>query len=336
MTLDDTYKRILHEISKVNRVHAHRLLQGLAVAVRPLRVQELAEVLAIEFSETEGIPKLDEDLRWQDQEQAVLSACSSLIAVVDFRNSRIVQFSHYTVKEFLTSNRLAASMLDPLRDHHILLEPAHTTMAKACVGVLLCLEQPINNEMIKRFPLADYAAKHFADHAEFGNVISHIKDGIDDLLDADKPHFAVWMSHISSSWWAEKDFGTVRGSPLYHVADLGFHGLVQHLIMRQPPDVFARGGGWCTWNPGACSVAQETSPSLSTLTPALCWQGRSRCHWLEALARGGIECTFEATRMTIELGADINACDDSEWTPPQEDGGCVASILSRHGCSSAE
>jgi hypothetical protein len=134
VTLDETYERILLEIPKANRVHTHRLLQCLAVAVRPLRVQELAEVLAIDFSVPKGTPKLDENLRWQDQEQAVLTACSSLIDVIDFRNSRTVQFSHYSVKEFLTSDRLAASMVDPLRDHHILLEPAHTTMAKACIG----------------------------------------------------------------------------------------------------------------------------------------------------------------------------------------------------------
>ncbi|KAH9986506.1 hypothetical protein BJV77DRAFT_1070932 [Russula vinacea] len=77
--------------------------------VRPLRVQELAEVLAVDFGAAGGIPKLNEDWRWKDQEQAVLTACSSLIAVVDFRDSQIVQFSHYSVKEFLTSDRLAAA-----------------------------------------------------------------------------------------------------------------------------------------------------------------------------------------------------------------------------------
>jgi hypothetical protein len=86
------------------------------------------------------------------------------------------------------------------------------------------------------------AAKHFADHAEFENVISHITSAIDKLLDADKPHFAARMSHISSSWWAEKHSGSAKGSPLYHVADCRFRGLVQHLIMRRPQDVFARGG----------------------------------------------------------------------------------------------
>ena len=190
-TLDETYERILQEIPKVNRVHTHRLLQCLAVAVRPLRVQELAEVLAIDFSVAKGIPKLDENLRWQNQEQAVMTACSSLIDVVDFRNSRMVQFSHYSVKEFLTFDRLGVSLVGPLRDHHILLEPAHTTMAKACIGVLLHLKKPIINETMNKFPLADYAAKHFADDAGFRNVISHITNAVDNLLDADKPHFAI-------------------------------------------------------------------------------------------------------------------------------------------------
>ena len=48
-TLDETYIRILQGIGTRNREYAHRLLECLAVAVRPLRVEELAEVLAIRF-----------------------------------------------------------------------------------------------------------------------------------------------------------------------------------------------------------------------------------------------------------------------------------------------
>src|SRR6266571_4582264 len=74
-SLDETYKRILKEISIANQEHAYRLLQCLVVATRPLRVEELAEVLAFDF--TGAIPKLITDWRWEDQEEAVLSACSS-------------------------------------------------------------------------------------------------------------------------------------------------------------------------------------------------------------------------------------------------------------------
>src|SRR5258707_8789072 len=53
-TLDETYERVLREIKKANRGIAHRLMQCLVVAVRPLRVEELAEVLAFDF-DAEGI-----------------------------------------------------------------------------------------------------------------------------------------------------------------------------------------------------------------------------------------------------------------------------------------
>ena len=92
---------------------AYRLLQCLTVATRPLRVEELAEILALDFDETEeGIPVLNEDWRWDDEQQGVLATCSSLIVVVDstttfWRTTRVVQFAHFSVKEFLTSDRLA-------------------------------------------------------------------------------------------------------------------------------------------------------------------------------------------------------------------------------------
>ena len=148
-TLDETYGRILQEIPKSNQVYAHRLLQCLTVAVRPLRVDELAEVLAVDFTASEGIPKLNESLRWEDQEQAVLSACSSLISVVE--DSRVVQFSHFSVKEFLTSDRLATSKIDASRYHHILLEPAHTIMAQACLSALLRFDSHTDSATIENF-----------------------------------------------------------------------------------------------------------------------------------------------------------------------------------------
>src|SRR5580693_6816043 len=87
-SLDETYKRILGEINNANRVHAYRLLQCLTVALRPLRVEELAEVLAFDLTPG-GIPKLNAAWRWEDKEEAVLSACSSLVSVVIDDGSRV-------------------------------------------------------------------------------------------------------------------------------------------------------------------------------------------------------------------------------------------------------
>ncbi|KAH9041212.1 hypothetical protein EDB85DRAFT_1832260, partial [Lactarius pseudohatsudake] len=132
-SLDETYERVLKEIGMANRDHAHRLLQCLTAAARPLRVEELAEILALDFDEAEGaIPKLKEDWRWEDRQRAVLSTCSSLITQVDDGDSQVVQFSHFSVKEFLTSDRLVASKGDASY-FHIIPEHAHTTLAQACL-----------------------------------------------------------------------------------------------------------------------------------------------------------------------------------------------------------
>src|SRR5258708_12712214 len=95
-TLGETYERILQEIPKASRVHAHRLLQCLAVAVRPLRLQELAETLAVDFSAPGGIPKLNGNWRWRDQEQALLPPSSTLTAALPFPNPPTVPFSPFS------------------------------------------------------------------------------------------------------------------------------------------------------------------------------------------------------------------------------------------------
>ena len=253
-TLDETYERILRDINKANRAHAHRLLQCLTVAVRPLRVSELAEVLAVDFGTAShgGTSKLNTDWRWEDQQHAILSTCSSLISVVDKGYSQVVQFSHFSVKEFLTSSRLADSSAD-ISCFHILSEPAHTILAKACLGVLLRLDEHVDGDNVeKNFPLARYAAEHWVDHVRLENVSSDIREGMGYLFDPDKPHFAAWLQvhdidappPDSSSLYhfgaVHKELSTT--TPLYYAAFCGFHDLVEQLIMKHPQQVNANCG----------------------------------------------------------------------------------------------
>jgi hypothetical protein len=58
-TLDETYERTLREINKADSELADRLFQCVAVASRPLRVEELAEFLAFDF-DTGTIPTLNQ------------------------------------------------------------------------------------------------------------------------------------------------------------------------------------------------------------------------------------------------------------------------------------
>ena len=248
-SLDETYDRILKEIGIANRDHAHRLLQCLTVAIRPLRIEELAEILAFDFEEAKGgTPKLNKDWRWQDRQQAVLSTCSSLITVVEDGDSRVIQFSHFSVKEYLTSDRLASSR--DISHLHIMTEPAHVTLAQACLGTLLQLDGSSNNDRVEdRFPLARYASQHWVEHAQFGMVSSRIEDGMRRLFDLAQPYFSAWLQlHDIDDHWANFAFDRRHapedrsGSPLYYASLCGFHDLSAHVILEHPEQVNAKGG----------------------------------------------------------------------------------------------
>jgi hypothetical protein len=90
-TLDGTYERTLQEIDKEKWDYAYRLFQYLAVSKRPLRVEELAELFAIQPS-AEPITTFDDRLRPEHPEEFVLSACSTLVAVVNVNGEKIDAF----------------------------------------------------------------------------------------------------------------------------------------------------------------------------------------------------------------------------------------------------
>ena len=312
-SLDETYERILREIRKPNQEHAHRLLQSLVAAVRPLRVKELAEVLAVDFT---GMPRLNVDWRWEDQEEAVMSACSSLVIIVKEGDSRIVQFSHFSVKEFLMAKRLA----EPIKDvshFHIQLEAAHTILAQACLGVLLRLDGSVDRDNIEDFPLARYAAQYWSAHARVEGVPSRIEDGMKCLFDKDRPHFAMWLwiynEDSQGRSISTKHPGAPDASPLYYAAMLGFRELAKHLIAKRPTDVNGRGGRKVTPLHVAVSAGHLDILSL-LLDHGAQVDGQDRLGQT-LLHRASSNGKVEAGECLLDRGADINARDNDRWTP---------------------
>ena len=286
ITLDGTYERILEGIPKQKWQHAHRLFQCLVAAVRPLRVEELAEIFAIEFGSNVALG-LVEDWRPEDPEEAVLSACSTLISIIiDDNGWKIVQFSHFSVKEYLTSDRLQSTDIENVRQYYIPLEPAHTLLAQACLTVLLQLDENVDKKRLERFALVFYAAKHWVDHAKFQNVVSQIQDTMEHLFDPMKPHFRAWTWIHNTDWCSSSKFDQYSSPPppdftsLYCAASYGFSGLAKRLIIAHAEDVNAK-----------------------------CYGGDTPLH--AASVRGHVD----VAQVLFDHGADINVQDDSGYTP---------------------
>ena len=243
-TLDETYERTLLDIDKDNWAYAHRLFQCIVVARRPLLVEELAEFLAFKFEEG-GRLTFEEDWRPEDPGNTVLSTCSSLITVLNEGRSSLIQFSHFSVKEYLTSTRIAEGRVS---HYSIPLEPAHLFVTQACLSFLLQLDKHVTNEHIEDSPLARYAGQYWTDHAEFGNVSSDAEDMIKMLFDPKSHHFSNWLRiYVTIS---RRFLGAFHSpmAPLHDAAQRGFHRVAEWLITACAQDVNASHNSWTPLN----------------------------------------------------------------------------------------
>ena len=327
--MDETYERILLEIDEEKQAYASQLFQCLAVSIRPLRVDELAEFFAV-LPNAESTPGFDVSWRPEDPEAFILSACSTLVMIVDTcapygeGTRRTVQFSHFSVKEYLTSDRITNSACGA--HFQVLPKAAHTLLARACLGLLLQLDGSIDKTKIDNLPLALYATEHWVYHARFEDVSSDIRDGMDRLFDKDKPHFGVWLwvfniDTRNSMNWRTDDPEEPTTVPLYYAAYCGFRGLVERLLDVHPQDLNAEGGEWGT-PLGAAIYEGHLDIVLLLLEHGAdgeeCREGRQTGLYVASFCG-----QVEIVRALIDRGANLNAeCEgeneyDKEvmWTP---------------------
>jgi len=364
-TLDETYERTLLDIDKENWTYAHRLFQCLVVALRPLSVEELAEFLAFEFEEG-GTPIFQADCRPEDPREAVLSTCSSLISVVDMESgSAIVQFAHFSVKEYLTAARITEGRVP---QYYIPLEPAHIMVTRACLSILLQLDNKPPTKDTKYFPLVRYAAHYWAEHAKFENALLPTEDMVKRLFDPTSPHFAAWLRVHDTDTPYHSYYEPRPPTPLYHAALLNLCGVAEWLVNTHSQNTSALGGYYGTplhaaFATGSLEVAEflltchadgnrvSDSHTLSyvkseegqvTVPGVLLDQGASinaindigETPLIMALRHGSMETLMEATILLLGHGASPNSTGQGEspiYPAVSLGRRDVAHLLLRHG-----
>ena len=235
----------MEEIDEQNRDYAHRLFQCVAAASRPLRAEELSEFLAFDFK-AGSTPTFLADWRSEDPENVVLTICSTLLVLVKQPSgSPVIQFAHFSVKEYLTSARLAETK-DAISRFHVSMTPAHTIVAQACLGVLLHFDENVTKDDLEDFPLAEYAAEHWVDHARFENVRAKVQDGMKRLFDPRKCHLSVWVwifdpEEPRDRFERSQHPSLPRATPLHYASFLGMHDIATFLIVERSQNVDARG-----------------------------------------------------------------------------------------------
>ncbi len=312
-TLDETYERTLREIDDTNWEFARRLFLCVAVACRPLRVEELAEILALDFK-MGPTPKFREDWRLENPVEAVLSTCSTLLTVV---GSAVIQFSHFSVKEFLTSTRFAEKRDTISQRYHVSMTPAHTLVAQACLGILLHLDKNVTRDSLREFPLVKYAAEHWFEHARIEDVSQNAEEGLKQLFHPSKPHFAIWAWIINDQARSRTRFqwpSSTPGTPLHYAALFGLHSTVKFLVIEHSQDVHSQDvDGKLTplhlaSGEGHVEVARVLVQH-SADARALDNNGSTPLHYV---SRNG---NVDLARFLIDHGADATAQDKNGSTP---------------------
>jgi hypothetical protein len=193
-TLDQTYDRILSAISEEDREYATRILQWLTFSARPLTVEEIAEVVAIDVARD---PAFDPDEVLEDPLEA-LTICSSLLTVTTNETKggfgpvqRIIALAHYSVQEYLVSDRIKQGSAKKYSMQEVECQKAIT------IGSLKYLDrfqQPISEEAFKLSALARYSAEFWSSHPQ------KTKDGIEEVsrlamgfLSIGNPVYLSWI-----------------------------------------------------------------------------------------------------------------------------------------------
>jgi hypothetical protein len=165
-TLDDTYKRILVNIREEYSKSTKAILQWLAFSARPLRMEEIAEVLTIAL---ELEPQVDVERRLFELRDLV-RFCSSLVTILSLKipgeleDIEVLRLAHLSVKDYLLSGRIR---IGPSSTYSLQEANGNSFVAESCIAYLLQFHQLelLSRQTVQDFPLARYVAEYWTQHA---------------------------------------------------------------------------------------------------------------------------------------------------------------------------
>ena len=249
-TLDETYDRILCQIDPLSKREVLSILQWLTFSLRPLSLNEVAEIVAFDV---DSVDKFNSENRLADPED-VLNMCSSLVISIETNNDhedsnddlsdflanntsatstsrarRFVRLAHFSVKEYLVSDRI--------RTGSAAFFTIDEEASNARIGAtgLSCLQLynealfPGAKEFSTEFPIARYSAKFWYKHLSAIGGTAH--------LSSIAPATELFLSERKMRNWIDlynldQSFESL-GSPLYYAVLTGLKVLVEALIEVQ-------------------------------------------------------------------------------------------------------
>ncbi|KAF1955322.1 ankyrin, partial [Byssothecium circinans] len=311
-TLDQTYDRILSAISETDSEFAIRILQWLTFSARPLSIDEVAEVVAINAKRD---PAFDRDEVLEEPLEA-LNICSSLVTMAVGNDDKwgeprqVVALAHYSVKEYLLSDRIWTGKAAKygMRD-----DVCHDAISSSCLGYLLQFQQTMlaPDSFLEMFQLARYSAEFWISHFQkTGDQSKDTSRVASRLFSKDNPAYINWIRLYDPDRPQDKpDFH--RGpweipNPLYYAGLSGLRNVVK-LLLNKDADVNAQGGEYGNALQVASSRGHEQIVKLLLDKDAdVNAQGGRYGNALQAASFRGHE---QIVKLLLDKDADVNAQD---------------------------
>lgn len=255
--LDETYSRMITDIPEERKSAAMNILRILIFSDKPPSIEELADALAIDVTE-DPTPRFDRDLRMPNPME-ITNYCPGLIithpnmVIVGYDPSEWswqhnwkeiteVHLAHFSVKEFLTSDRLSDELKDCMGS-----DASRAYLTTICVTYLSGIQEKMSRrQILDVFPFAEWSARAWWEHAASRRQVKNKK--IDDLivnflLFNDEAYLNSLRLHIpeTRAGWGTSKISCPPAWGLYYACLYGMAMDVEN-ILRHSPNVNASGG----------------------------------------------------------------------------------------------
>lgn len=302
-TLHDTYARILKDVSSRYKERMVRLLQFLTYSERPLRVEEAVDVVSVNLSRQ---PRFDPDNR-MPVPQEVARYCSSLVVLVKRKDETgrtidvEIQLAHLSVKEYLLSDPPKPTLGTDLKEAN-----ARRAIVKVCLSYMLAIHEAIlRKATTDNYPLAQYSARYWAEHAL---AVESSPDGVWTFEDEffacpNAVEFAYRLYKPDEPWCRPN----VPGQPVSALYYASFAGLVHAVrtIVEKGVTMEAHVGRYGNALQAASFIGHESIVRLFLEQDAnVNMQGGYYGNALQAASEGGHE---NIAQRLLDKGAEVNA-----------------------------
>jgi ankyrin repeat protein len=319
-TLDETYARILESIPRNNKKDATTILGLLTWSERSLRLEEIADAVAVR---PHVRPSFNPDNRMPEPRD-LLRICSSLVVLVQRTHRRVAEFisadrckiydemvevtelqlAHFSVKEYLISDRITPSFADRLVGY-----TTRASIATMCLAYLSDLDHSLSlDELRAQFAFSQYCAMYWTDHAKAaGGADDELQARIMELMIGEGDSYATCYNlYDPDQPWINKQMErTHKPASLYYTSLTGLIAGVEALVDRGA-DINAQGGRYGNVLQAASAGGHDKIIQLLLDREAdVDAQNELFGTALQVASAGGYQ---EIVQMLLARGADIDAC----------------------------